>query len=151
MGETKVMFVLSLDDAGELLKFLDTVADPWPRILKIRDRLNQDTADAKEFGKYARPAFHPAAFFMNYPAIDVKPDPEPAPVLRMKPGNRVRYRYGPRMTGVIVRAFRGEFGDWVIRWDETGRELPAFEENLEHEQTPEATQPAPDPALPGEP
>ena len=51
----------------------------------------------------------------------------------MKPGDRVRYRFAHRMTGVIVRpVLTRKSGDWVVLW-ENWRELPAFEENLELE------------------
>lgn len=53
-------------------------------------------------------------------------------------GDRVRYKYGRRDTGIIVRrlAQNAKYGDWMIRWDHDPhgpRTLSAWEDNIEPE------------------
>lgn len=62
----------------------------------------------------------------------------------MKLGDRVRYRFAHRDTGTIMKrvtlGVRGG-GNWYVKWDHDPygpRWLPAYEENLEPEDTPRA-------------
>lgn len=52
----------------------------------------------------------------------------------LKVGDRVRYRWGERNIGTVIRPTsrgRSKGGDWWIQWDGLKTILPAFEENLE--------------------
>jgi hypothetical protein len=59
-----------------------------------------------------------------------------------QPGKHVRYMFTHRMLGVIIERVRSG-GDWLVRW-ESGKQLPAYECNMELVDDPNAIERNPD-------